>query len=247
MQNKPSYTVTSVDNALHLATILQREGPMRLTDAAARLGVAESTAHRLLATLAYRGFVVQDQDRRYRAGPVLTEVVRSDAPVEALRRAAMPRLHLLTDRVGESTNLMVRAGRLVRIVATVEGEHVLRVGDRAGRELPADRSSGGLALLADLPVDQLAQVYAGADPPVDLGRLRRHLAGVRRRGYALNRGLTEVGVTAVGMAVRDGDGTAVGAISVAMPTMRCSAEVVEQVVAALSVCVAATGAALRVR
>ena len=54
MQNEPPYPLQSVDNALRLAQLLQTEGSLRLTDAAARLNVAPSTAHRLLAMLVYR-------------------------------------------------------------------------------------------------------------------------------------------------------------------------------------------------
>ena len=61
MRNKPAYAIESVDHALHLAQLLQQEGPLRVTDAAGRLGVSVSTAHRLLAMLVYRDFAEQTQ------------------------------------------------------------------------------------------------------------------------------------------------------------------------------------------
>ena len=51
MKNKPAYAITSVDHALQLATVLQVEGPLTVSEAAERLGVARSTAHRLLSML----------------------------------------------------------------------------------------------------------------------------------------------------------------------------------------------------
>ncbi|MGG1909855.1 helix-turn-helix domain-containing protein [Microbacterium sp. NRRL B-14842] len=51
----------SVDNALKLILLLGEEHELRLTDAGALLGVATSTAHRLLAMLAWRGFVRQNR------------------------------------------------------------------------------------------------------------------------------------------------------------------------------------------
>ena len=59
MKNRPPYAIASVDSALLLATLLQHEGPMRVTDAAERLGVSASTAHRLLGMLVYRDFAEQ--------------------------------------------------------------------------------------------------------------------------------------------------------------------------------------------
>ena len=76
MKNRPPYAITSVDHALRLAQVLQREGELTVSEAAERLGVARSTAHRLLAMLVYRDFAEQGPDRRYRAGPCSTARVR---------------------------------------------------------------------------------------------------------------------------------------------------------------------------
>jgi IclR family transcriptional regulator, acetate operon repressor len=219
VKNRPAYSIDSVDHALQLAVLLQAEGPLRVTEAAARLGVARSTAHRLLAMLVYREFAEQDADRRYVAGPVLGRRAPAE-PVAELRRLALPHLRALTERTGETTNLMVVLGDRARFVATVECAQVLRVGDREGRMLPAHLASGGKAVLAGRPEDEVAALYAGADPAVDVAALLRELRRVRRRGFALNDRSTEPGVTAVGQAVRVPAGGAPAAISIAMPTAR---------------------------
>ena len=59
MRNQSPDGLRSVDSALLLVTVLQQEGPMRVTDAAGRLGVSVSTAHRLLSALVHRDFAVQ--------------------------------------------------------------------------------------------------------------------------------------------------------------------------------------------
>ena len=45
----PQYPIESVDNALKLLLLLGERPEIRLTDASQYLGVASSTAHRLLA------------------------------------------------------------------------------------------------------------------------------------------------------------------------------------------------------
>ena len=67
------------------------------------MGVARSTAHRLLSMLSYRDFAVQDGDRRYSAGPVLSLAARTHSRAALLRAVAMPHLTVLTGRVAEST------------------------------------------------------------------------------------------------------------------------------------------------
>ena len=216
MKNKPAYSIESVDHALRLAVLLRQEGPLRVAEVAARLGVARSTAHRLLAMLVYRDFAEQAADRRYRAGPVLRGP--AGAPVAQLRAAALPHLRELVGRAGETANLMVLQGDQARFVATVECDAVLRVGDREGRMLPAHLASGGRALLAQRPDAEVGALYADTD--VDLDALRRGLRLIRKQGFAVNNQGTEAGVTAVGRVIFRAPGTAVAAVSLAMPTAR---------------------------
>jgi IclR family transcriptional regulator, acetate operon repressor len=220
MKNRPAYGIESVDHALRLAIALQQEGPLRVVDAAERLGVARSTAHRLLAMLVYRDFAEQDADRRYVAGPALRGPAPAE-PVAELRRRALPLLQALVEQTDESANLMVVVGDQVRFVATLECSQVLRVGDREGRLLPAHLASGGRAVLATRTDEEVTQLYSAPGSPVaDVPTLLRELRRIRRRGIAINNQATETGVTAIGRAVRGPDGTAVAAVSLAMPTAR---------------------------
>ncbi|TWF80721.1 IclR family transcriptional regulator [Pseudonocardia hierapolitana] len=220
VKNKPAYGIGSVDHALHLATLLLHEGPLRVTDAAARLGVARSTAHRLLAMLVYRDFAEQDEDRRYVAGPVLRGAPAPE-PVADLRRIALPHLEALAARTDESVNLMTVVGDRARFVASVESAQILRVGDREGRMLPAHLASGGRAVLASRPESDVIELYSGPDSPVaDVAVLLRDLRRVRKQGFAVNDQATETGVTAIGQAVRCPEGMVPAAVSIAMPTVR---------------------------
>ncbi|MGY1712269.1 IclR family transcriptional regulator [Geodermatophilus sp. SYSU D00758] len=223
MRNRPAYAIGSVDSALLLATLLQQEGALRVTDAAARLGVSVSTAHRLLGMLVYRDFAEQLADRRYGPGPVLRRGALPPAPVARLREVALPHLRALVGAVGETANVVVLAGADVRFVATVECDRVLRVGDRTGRTLPAHLSSGGKAVLATLEGAELAPLLASLGEAA-AARLVRELRTVRRRGFAVNDQGTEEGLTAVGVAVPPAGGLAGAALSVAAPTVRCSAD-----------------------
>jgi IclR family transcriptional regulator, acetate operon repressor len=221
VKNRPTYAVGSVDSALLLATLLQQEGAMRVTDAAARAGISASTAHRLLGTLVYRDFAEQLPDRRYGPGPVLRRGPVQQASVTALREVALPHLRRLVDALGETANVLVLARSDVRFVATVECEHVLRVGDRTGRTLPAHLSSGGKAVLATLGREQLAAVLAPLEAAVS-ARLERELRTIRRRGFAVNDQATEAGLTAVGVAIPAAGEFPRAALSLAAPTARCS-------------------------
>ncbi|MEU0989209.1 IclR family transcriptional regulator [Streptomyces sp. NPDC005953] len=245
MKNQPPYPINSVDHALHLATLLQQEGPLRVSAAAERLGVSPSTAHRLLAMLVYRGFAEQRPDRLYQAGDVLRPSVVTSAPVALLRQAALPHMQALVEQVQESVNLVVLAGTEARFIATAECTRVLRVGSRVGRTLPAHLASAGKALLAAKPPEDVIALYE-QDTEVDLPRLRRELTLIRNRGFAINDQRTEAGLTAIAVIVRDLDldrDAAVAAVAVAMPSTRFHRDRVPEWVGALrSTASAITGA-----
>jgi DNA-binding IclR family transcriptional regulator len=246
MKQPPTYAAASVDHALRLAQILQIEGAITVSAAADRLGVARSTAHRILSALVYRDFAVQAEDRSYRVGPILELAGQARSNIGALRAAALGPMRALVDTLDETVNLSIRTGRTVRFIASVESSQVLRVGTREGAVFPAHLVTGGLVMLAALTDDEVAALYAaepdGAAP--DLVKLRRDLRAVRRSGIALNLERSERGVVALGTGIRDGHGATVAALAVSMPSVRYVPGRIEPVIAALTAAAASISRSL---
>ena len=246
-KERPPYAITSVDHALRLATMLQLEGQLSVSHAADRLGVARSTAHRLLTMLVYRDFATQTEQRTYRAGPVLELAAHSHSTTSTLRALALPHMGDLVDQVGESSNLIIRTGATARFIASVECAQALRVGNREGMAFPAHRVTGGLVLLAELRREQVDALYSPErfaerpDDRPDIPRLHRELRKIRTSGFALNQGLSERGVVALGRAVRNADGDAVAGLSISMPSVRYSADRIPRWIDALTVAAYAMG------
>ena len=234
MKNKPAHSIQSVDHALLLAQLLVLEGPLRVTEAATRLGVSASTAHRLLAMLVYRDFAEQDADKRYHAGAVLRGHQEPDLPIAQLRRAGLGPLQRLVDRVEESSNLVVLTGAEVRFVHTVECHQLLRVGDRAGKALPAHVSSAGKAILSSLPAAELNAVLKEYDE-AERARVKKQLRPVRLNGFAINNQQTEPGLTAIGVSLTRPSDIPAG-VSIAMPTARFDKQKVDTWVRELRQC-----------
>lgn len=201
----PQYPIGSVDRALKLILLLGEQPRIRLTDAASHLGVASSTAHRLLAMLQYRGFVRQDPvSKAYYPGPALMSVAFSAFNRIDIEGAAKPVLHRLSERLKESVHIGMLEGTNVRFIAAAEGPTAVRVASRLGRTMPAHCTSTGKALLARLSDTDVAQLY----PDEELERvtahsvgtrteLHRELSRIRQQGYAVNREGSEEGVASV--------------------------------------------------
>lgn len=232
---RPVYLLESVDNALKLLQLLRDAGALRIKEAAREMDIAPSTAHRLLAMLVYRGFAVQDEKRIYRPGPAMGAGPAEYGWTRKFNDACRPHMEALAITCSETVNLVIRVGTQVRFLSTVESSAILRVGDRQGHVLPAEVTAGGRALLAELPPKTLERLYLSrggqsvhdGEAAAALGfsserfsTFRHELALVREAGFALNVGESEEGVAAVGVAVRNRIGQALGAITVTLPTSR---------------------------
>ncbi|HEX7159962.1 MAG TPA: IclR family transcriptional regulator [Trebonia sp.] len=235
-QHESSGNLSSVTNALKLISFLSSHRTVRVVEAAEHLGVARSTAHRLLMTLRDNGFASQDHlNSAYRPGPVLSEIGLAAIRRTDLRGSARPVLEEMRARTGETTSLSVLEGQHVRIVGGLEGTKAVRVGDRTGVVLPASSTAGGKAMLAAMPVSDFAQRFPQDELPsltqssvVRRCQLRRELDQIRQDGYAVNHGESESAVSAVGVAVRDLSGAPVGAIAVVVPSSRWAEEAVTE-------------------
>lgn len=226
MPNAETSPVESVDRALVLLLLMHERGPVSVKTAAVHLDVAPSTAHRLLSALAFRGFAIQDRDRRYGPGPALTDRGAEPLSIKKLREFARGPLLDLNNRLGETVQLMVLRGGNIQFVDGVESESMLRVGMLLGDQMPAFVSAGGKAMLAQLNNAELEELYRGGLPVWPTSRittmamLKRSMTEVRRAEFGTNFEETEQGVSGVGVSIRDGMGRPVAAVTVATPSIR---------------------------
>ncbi|QAY62215.1 IclR family transcriptional regulator [Xylanimonas allomyrinae] len=227
MQQKTDpYRIESVDRAMQLLTLLAERSQVSVTEAAAELGIAPSSAHRLLTTMAGRGFVLQGARRLYRAGPALLVAGSAARGTSSVISRLRPVLQALHDDVDETVHLQVLVGADAQFVDGIEATPSLRVALRTGARMPAYCTSGGKAMLAALPEPAVAALHSGGLRPWPFQRLHTldelaaELAQVRARGYGVNRDESEVGVVATGVAAGAAPDDPVAAISLAVPSPR---------------------------
>ncbi|MBF9128833.1 IclR family transcriptional regulator [Plantactinospora sp. S1510] len=220
--------LSSVDNALRLLQLIGERRVLRVAEAAEDLGVARSTAHRLLSALRVRGFVMQDKPNGvYRPGSALNEIGLAAIGRIDIRRVARPIIEQLREETQETVSLLLLEGQNVRFMDCVESPRSVRVGSRTGLMLPAHCTAGGKAILAALPRTELLRRYpdgtleSRTESSIQTWeQLEAELATVREIGYAVNIEEGENGISAVGTAVRDLIGAPLAALAIAIPTSR---------------------------
>lgn len=239
---EPAYPIASVDNALRLLKLFRGEPRVRLSDASEHLGVAHSTAHRLMAMLAYHGFVRQEPaSRAYVAGPALVEIGLAAVRQLDIRRHARPVLESLAGSLGETVHLAVLEGSNVRYLDAVESSRALRVASRTGSALAANCTASGKALLAELTDQEVSALFAGPKSLTALtarsittrSRLLAELRVIRARGCAINLEESEEGVASVAVAVRGPQRVPVAALVVSAPVSRMTEAAAARVAAEL--------------
>lgn len=224
----PQYPIESVDNALRILLLLGERSELRLTEVAEYLGVASSTAHRLLAMLQYRGFIRQEgRSKAYRPGTALTGVAFSILQRFDVRETLRPYLQKLQAELGETVHLGILDGATVRFIDAIESSRAVRVGSRLGQSMPANCTSTGKAMLSLLPLDDLRRLY----PNEELDGLTNNsirsrteleleLEAIRRRGYATSNEESEESVSSVAVAFPSGTSPVSLAINVSVPIIR---------------------------
>lgn len=226
---RPSWELTSVRNAARLLKEFSRtDRELGVSELARRLGLATSTVHRLLATLAAER-LVERVPGGYRLGLAVFDLGASVAPHLDLHEAAMPVMAGLRHACGETVQLAVLDGMESVYIDRLESPHTVRIFSRVGTRLPATTTSTGKTLLAALPADELDRRLAHWVPRrhtpftiADEPTLRARLREVAERGWAENREESRVGVVSVGAPVRGADGDVIAALSVAAPTDRAA-------------------------
>lgn len=225
---------------LRLLTLVAERGSVGVSAAAEQLGVARSTAHRMLTTLAAEGFVRQDPaTKAYAAGRGMLEIGLAALRHLDVRAAARRELEALRDELQETVHLAVLEGTQILFIDSVESGRAVRVGSRIGIRLTAHCTAAGKAILAASPPTILGE-YLAALPPgltrrsmVDADAIEAEIAVTAQRGWATNFEESEEGLSAVAAAIPAPSSTVRSAITVSVPASRLSPDSVPAFAAAV--------------
>jgi len=197
----------SVGSALDVLECFATDGELGVSDIARRLGVAKSTAHRLLQTLASHGFVEQDaHSGQYRLGIHIYELGELALARNQLRHAALPILRQVAATTGLTVNLSVPDGPDIVFVERIENSDGVRILGHFGRRLPAHTTSSGKAIAAWNTGADAARRRAGFPPRVSRtvrteADWDRCLESVRKVGYAVSHSESFDGASSVAVPV----------------------------------------------
>jgi DNA-binding IclR family transcriptional regulator len=202
-----------------LGTFQADHAELTLSQISRRSGLPLSTTHRLVRDLATWGALERSTTGAYHIGLHLWEIASLAPRSLGLREIALPYMEDLYEATHENVQLAVRDGLEVVFVERLAGRDAVRVLTRVGGRFALHATGVGLVLLAYAPADVQEQVLGGPLErwtPKTIGspvQLRRVLAEVRQRGYAVSDGQVTMDALSVGVPIRASGDQVVAALS----------------------------------
>lgn len=223
-------TLRSVASALDVLDCFSRDAELGVSDIARRLGIAKSTAHRLLTTLSSRGLVEKNAATGlYRLGLHLFELGQLAQQRLRLREVALPTLEELRRVTGHTVHLGVLDGTDVVYAERLESADCRRLMEAVPRRFPSHATSSGKVIAAfnpDLAAARIEMGFAQATGPIrSVAAYREMLAATSRRGVGITHDEVVTGVSSVAAPIRDLNGRAYAAVSLVGPSTRMLGEV----------------------
>ena len=200
-----------------------------LSEIASEVGLAKSTAHRLLKSLCSLGYMAKIGSGTYRQTALFRHLANGYSDQRLIHLANGPMVQLQQE-LGETINLgVVRMERVVYMLV-IESRRPLRRIMEANMCDPALCTALGRAIVAFQPEERqryvLRKVVVEKRTPhtvVETHELEAILHKIRIDGYAVEENQTDLGVICIAAPIFDAENV-VAAISMSCPTVRIDEE-----------------------
>ena len=229
--------VRSLDKALKVIELLaQMEKETDLGKLANQAGLPKSTLVRLLRTLQVHNFVQQDPNtRRYRLGWGLIYLGKAAERQFSLALIVQPFLEQLARETGETASVAILDRNHAVYINQVPSRNIIRGVPPVGSKLELHCTGVGKVLLSTVSEKQLDQLIGEhgltrltEKTIVNATHLRKELAIIQERGYAIDNEEAEPGGRCIAAPIKYGNDNVKAAISITGPTNRISLDRIEE-------------------
>ena len=208
----------ALERSMKIAEILSdvEQGGMSISELSGRSGLALSTMHRILQGMARQRMVEQDEHSKlYRLGPVWMEYgLRLYDSMDYVTKIR-PELEQLAREVKESVYLSRPSGNEAIVMERIDSEeNPIRINDPLGIRIPLHIGAANKAILAAMPADRARRIVENLVPEEKRDEFYIMLQQIRETGFAESHGERTPGTASVAVAVKDGLGEVIGAVSI---------------------------------
>lgn len=222
--------VRSVHTAMRILDHFHEHAELGPTELAPAMGISNSSACRIMITMAAEGILERTDAGRYRLGLRMMTLGNLAVSRFRLRELALPLITEVRDSLDETCQIGIPLGGDVLYLDRLESRAALWLHSEQYRRMPGATSATGRAIAAFNPAFQQAVEAGGLQQRrltpntiTDVDRFRAELDRIRRQGWACLREETVIGISAIAAPVlldSDHGPVAVAAISVVGQTSR---------------------------
>jgi len=224
---KSQTRIQSVSRAVQILLAIAESEGLQAKEVSERFGLSLPTTYHLLTTLAAEGMVTKDDRRYFRLGPraaIISDAYSRDDVVPSNYARA---INALAQSTGETTYLSVWRNGAVKVLATAQGAHAVRVvGLDTGYSDNIHARASGKLLLAfaaeDVRESAIERMRFTALTPNTITKkktFRQELEAIRERGYSFDRQEFQLGVDCVCFPIFQSDHV-VACITISSPSPR---------------------------
>lgn len=234
----------SLHKVLDVIDVIAESGSAGVRQLASVSGYPLATTHRIVSTLAKRGYLKQDPvTKSYGLSMRFVELGNRVQQQFNLTSIARPHLERLKRVTGESANLAVLDGEEAVYLEQVRSDHMLQLFTRLGAKVPLYSTGVGKAMLSgwsDREVNQyLAKTPLKPFTPHTLTHpteISKEIEKIRKQGFAVDNEEMEEGVRCVAALICDHRRRSVGAVSLSGAAMRVTPARLQEYAEAVTAC-----------
>jgi len=228
-QGESRYNIRVLDRAFRVFSLLSDGKPRTLNEISEAIQLSPSTTFRLLTTMASHSYVKRNETKnQYQLGLSCLYLARAYQDSNDLRKVALPELEALRDETKEAVHLAIFDSMEVVYLEKLPGLQAMGImSSRVGGRSPAHCTGLGKVFLAYLPPNEVSSYFAERGLQkytettiTDMTELSKHLATIRRQGYAFDKGEHEIEVRCVAVPIFDMSEQVVSALSVSGSSIR---------------------------
>lgn len=230
--------VKVVAKTFKVIELLSAEKGLSLKELSAQSSLPKATAYRILDTLAGLGYIEKNPaTHHFTLGSGFLTIIRNAGPGTDLTSLAGPYMIKLGKMYGETVNLARLVDQQFLYIRIVESGQAFRISNNIGDRASVHSTAIGKAIAAFLPKDELRgvllrNVYTPFTRKTltDESRLRKHLALVRKQGFAIDDEEGHDGVLCIGAPIFNKECLPFAALSISMPKVRAKEKILKTMV-----------------
>lgn len=232
MQNKTN-PIQVADKLFAVMELLAANGSMGLIEISKSLNLNKTTVHRILNSLIFLGYVMQDEKNgHYRLGYKICRLSQQLLDKVDITKIVRPFLQELVEDVGETAHFVQVEGHEAVYIDKIESTtNTIRLASQLGRQLPLYSSAVGKAILADYDDKTIKNFWdtteilpITANTITDFNDFMQEINRIRKQGFSLDNEENEVGIRCIATSLGNSSNPSNYAFSVSAPNYRMSNE-----------------------